>query len=349
VAGPKPSPDEAGPIVFRHTVDRNHMAIVPETRQSGNQRRSSIRALLLILTVVACLAGLVYGRPFWVMDHATKASLRLEGVRGDYVRLGAYRIHFLAGGEGKPMVLVHGLGGRAQDWAMLMPYLMRRGYRIYALDLLGFGESQRPDVDYSISLQTDILNQFIESQGLMRVDLAGWSMGGWVALKFTLAHPERVRRLAVFDSAGLDFKPAWDPGLFHPSNADQAQEFFAWLTPQASRIPRFVARDFIREARAHAWVVDRARQSMDSRTDALDGKLNAIQVPVLIVWGKQDILIPLSCGEQMHREMPQSSLEVFDGCGHLAPVECSSRVGPEVVEFLDADPPLPASVREFPR
>lgn len=307
------------------------------------------RALLAILVGVLCLATIFYWRPFWVMDRTTRVWLRVEGVRSDYVQLGPYRIHYLAGGQGKPLVLVHGLGGRAQDWALLIPTLMRHGYRVYALDLLGFGESQRPDVDYSIALQTAVLSQFFDSQHLGRVDLGGWSMGGWIALKFTLAHPEQVRRLVVFDSAGLDFTPAFDPALFHPASVAQAQEFLAWLTPQASRIPRFMARDMIREVHPHAWVVDRAMKSMLSRVDILNGKLGAIPAPVLIVWGKQDILVPLFCADEMHREMPQSSLELFDGCGHLAPVECHDRIMPQVLRFLEAHPPLPPSVREFPR
>jgi pimeloyl-ACP methyl ester carboxylesterase len=320
----------------------------------GSQRplsfgRCFLRTLTGTLVVLACLGGLIYWRPFSVMDRVTYVWLRIEGVQSGYVQLGAYRIHYLAGGQGKPLVLVHGLGGRAQDWSMLMPPLMRHGHRVYALDLLGFGQSERPDVDYSISLQAHILERFFDSQLLTRADLGGWSMGGWVALKFTLMHPERVRRLVVFDSAGVNFKPAIDLNLFHPATAAQAEEFFTWLTPQASRIPPFVARDFVRVTREHAWVVDRARRSMESRTDDLDGKLGAIQVPVLVAWGKQDVLIPLSCADEMKREMPQSSLETFDGCGHLAPVECRDRILPETLRFLDADPPLPPVVREFPR
>jgi pimeloyl-ACP methyl ester carboxylesterase len=307
------------------------------------------RALALVFAVAACLGAIFYWRPFWIMDQVTRGLLRLDGVRSDYVQLGSYRIHYLAGGEGRPLVLVHGLGGRAQDWALLMPALMRHGYRVYALDLLGFGQSQRPDVDYSIALQSEVLNQFFDSQHLSRADLGGWSMGGWVALKFTLAHPERVRRLVLFDSAGVDFKPAFDFTLFHPATVEQAEEFLTWLTPQSSRIPRFIARDMIREMQPTGWVVDRARKSMVSGADLLNGRLGSIQAPVLIVWGKQDVLIPLFCADEMHREMPQSSLAIFDGCGHLAPVECGGRIVPETLRFLEAEPPLPPSAREFPR
>ncbi|MGO9270625.1 MAG: alpha/beta fold hydrolase [Terriglobia bacterium] len=310
------------------------------------------RALTLILVLLVVLGGVFYWRPFWVIERVTNSGLRLSGVKSDYVLLGSYRIHYFVGGangENRPLVLVHGLGGRAQDWAPMMPSLMRRGYRVYALDLLGFGQSDRPDVDYSIALQTQILEQFFESQRLTQADLGGWSMGGWVALRFTLTHPERVRRVFVDDSAGIYFKLAWDPALFHPATVEQAEEFLGWLTPEAARIPRFFARDMIREMRPRAWVVDRAMKSMQAGADLLDGKLQGIQAPALIVWGKQDILVPLACGEEMHREIPQSLLETFDGCGHLAPVECVNRILPETIRFLEAEPPLPPAAREFPK
>ncbi len=325
------------------------MLTSPNPARPRRRGRWLRRALTLILVVLVVFGGVFYWRPFWIVERVTGAGLRLAGVKSDYVRLGSYRVHYFAGGDGRPLVLVHGLGGKAQDWAPMMPSLIRHGYRVYALDLLGFGESDRPDVDYSIALQDQILQQFFESQRLTRADLGGWSMGGWVALRFALANPERVRRVFVDDSAGIYFKLAWDPALFHPSTVEQAEEFLGWMTPQAVSIPRFFARDMIREMHASAWVVDRAMKSMQAGADLLDGKLQDIQAPVLIVWGKQDILVPLSCGEEMHREMPQSLLEIFDGCGHIAPEECVNRILPETIRFLEAEPPLPPGAREFPK
>jgi pimeloyl-ACP methyl ester carboxylesterase len=314
------------------------------------RRRRWVRPLLTpVLALLVCLGAVFYWRPLWVVDEATRVLLRLAGFKSEDVQLGPYRIHYYAGGRGKPLVLVHGLGGKAENWAAMMPSLSRHGYRVYAPDLLGFGRSDRPDVNYSIALQADVLLQFFDSQHLTRADLGGWSMGGWVVLEFALAHPERVRRVVVYDSAGIYFKPRFDPALFHPATVEQAQQFLALLTPQASRIPRFVLRDLIREGRRTAWVVDRSMKSMQAGADLLDGRLQSIQCPVLIVWGKQDVLLPLFCGEEMRREIPRSSLAIFDGCGHLAPAECSDRVLAETLHFLEAEPPLPPFTREFPQ
>jgi len=301
---------------------------------SGRAGRWLRRVLIAVFLVLVCVGSVFYWRPLWVIDEATRAWLRMAGVRSEYVQLGSYRIHYLVGGRGRTLVLVHGLGGNAQNWAALIPPLMRHGYRVYAIDLLGYGGSDRPDVDYSIALQAEVLNQFFESQHLSLADVGGWSMGGWVALKFTLAHSERVRRLFLADSAGIYFQLPFSPALFHPATVEQAEQLLTWLTPQAALIPRFVARDLIRKMGPTGWVVDRAMRSMLTGADLLDGKLEAIAAPVFIIWGREDRLIPLHCGEEMHGEMPHSVLAIFDGCGHLAPVECEDRVLPEILRFL---------------
>jgi pimeloyl-ACP methyl ester carboxylesterase len=288
----------------------------------------------MVSVLVLLAGGTFYWRPWWIINESLRVWLRWAGFRSEYVQLGSYRIHSFAGGRGKPLVLLHGLGARGESWAEVMPALARQGYRVYAIDLLGFGRSDSPDVDYSIALQADILRQFLDSQNLACADVGGWSMGGWVALKFALVHPERVRRIFVVDSAGLTFKLSFDPALFEPATVEQAQQLLLLLTPQATRIPRFMARDLVRQMRPTRRVVQRALKSMMAGSDLLDGKLHAIRAPALIVWGKQDALIPLVCGEEMQREMPQSRLATFDGCGHMMPVECSDRLVGETVRFL---------------
>lgn len=319
----------------------------PGSIRPVNRWRWSRPALATFFALLASLGGVVYKRPFWVIREFMHAWLRLAGVRSKYVQLGAFRIHYFVGGRGQPLVLVHGLGANADSWTMLMSSLVR-GRQVFAIDLLGFGRSDQPDVDYSISLQVEVLRQFLESQNLTRVDLGGWSMGGWVTLKFALDYPERIRRIFLIDSAGLRFNLLFDAALFQPATTDQAQLLLDRLTPYASRIPRFVASDLVRLMGPTSWVVQRAMQSMIAGGDLLDGKLQAICAPVLVLWGKQDALIPLACGEELHREIPQSLLAILDGCGHLAPLLSSHRLLPEIVRFLEAEPPLPASAREIP-
>jgi len=290
--------------------------------------------LALASGLALCTGGVFYWRPWRVLNELIRARLRLAGVGSEYVQLGPFRIHYRVGGRGKPLVLVHGLGATAESWAGPMTALIRRGYRVYAIDLLGFGRSDCPDVDYSITLQTQILEQFFDSQNLASADLGGWSMGGWVALKFALTLPDRVRRLFVVDSAGLTFELPFGPAVFQPATVEDAQRLLMLLTPYAGYLPRFMARDLIRYMRPTRWVVQRAMQSMMWGGDLLDDKLQAMRVPVLVVWGKQDRLIPSTCGEEMHRQMPHSRFVMLDGCGHMLPVEGSRKLVAEIVRFL---------------
>jgi pimeloyl-ACP methyl ester carboxylesterase len=307
------------------------------THEPRTRRRLLRSAALAILGLVIAFGIALYLRPLRVWREATRVWLRTQAISSTYAQLGPYRIHCFVGGRGTPLVLLHGLGGEAGDWVLSMPTLARRGFRVYAIDLLGYGASDRPDVDYSIALQSDTVRQFLDSQGLERADIAGWSMGGWIALKFTLDHPERVRRVVVYDSAGISFKPSVDPRLFAARTRQDLRRLYAVLSPHPMYIPQFLARDLLRQAVKRGWVVKRSLDSMRAGRDLLDGKLGAIQAPVLIVWGEQDALIPLSCGQEMHHEIPLSTLVALPGCGHLAPVECRSQMLPETIRFLKAE------------
>jgi len=302
-------------------------------------------ALLLGAAVVVLLVAFFVWRPSSTLTAIATAALRLSGIESRYVQLGPYRIHYFEGGAGEPLVLVHGLGGRALDFALLMPALARQ-HRVYALDLLGYAASDRSDVDYSVTLQTDILRQFLDSQRLTRVDLAGWSMGGWIALQFASQSPDRVRRLVLLDSAGMKFTPTFDLRLLSPHTMADMQALERLLTPHPARAPAFITRDFLRVLRDEDWVIQRTVANMITGGEFLDGKLASVTMPVLIVWGKQDIMTPPSIAEEMRREMPQSVLAVLDGCGHIAPLECHGRVLGEMQRFLAANPPLPAGMHE---
>lgn len=287
---------------------------------------------------------------FWRPTDFTAAYQRYAawrmGFRNYDVTVGQYRIHYMVAGEGKPLVLVHGLAGRAENWLTLVPEFTRSGYRVYALDLLGYGRSQQPDVDYSIALESDILGKFLDSQRLAQPDIAGWSMGGWISLRFAADHPNRVRRLVLMDSAGLLFD-AVNADALRPKTEAQLAHMMDVLTPHPRPIPGFVARDILRNFAANDWVVGRSLQSMRTGRDLMDGKMQTVTMPVLIIWGKEDVLTPLSVGESMHRGMPQSLLYIFDGTGHLAPTERARQVAGTVVNFLSAKPPLGPGQREI--
>lgn len=291
---------------------------------------------VLLVVAFACLVGF-WLRPVSYFDGVMYLREELSGVENRTAIVEGHHMHYEVQGpeNGPPVVLVHGLGGRAEDWRMLAPYLAQAGFRVYMPDLLGYGRSERPaDFSYSVRDEAAAVAAFMDAEGLKQVDLGGWSMGGWIVQIMAATHPERVRKLMIFDSAGLAERPDWDTNLFMPKTSVQLDDLEALLMPHPPRIPGFVARDILRISADHAWVIRRALDAMLTGDDATDHMLPELKMPVLILWGAEDHITPLQEGRQMHTLIPQSELDVFRGCGHLAPEQCTGTMGPMVADYL---------------
>jgi pimeloyl-ACP methyl ester carboxylesterase len=326
------------------------MRVEESVIQSGDSTRRMGFVVLSVMLLLALGFGILAWRnPLWLVDRQIDARLRLNGLHSEYVTVNGYKMHYLVGGTGRPLVLVHGLGSRAEDWANLIPQLVDGGNRVYAVDLLGYGQSSQPgNAAYSISQQAAMVEGFLDSQHLQQVDLAGWSMGGWISMQVALQQPQRIRRLVLLDSAGLRFKLGFPPSLFQPASPTDLAALEELLVPHPRPLPRFLAMAMLRRGDRVGWVVRRSVQSMLTGDDLLDGKLGGLTMPVLIGWGDQDRLIPISVGYQLHEQILQSELDVYTDCGHLAPGQCVDQVGPSVVGFLNAQPARMAMVRTIP-
>jgi pimeloyl-ACP methyl ester carboxylesterase len=295
--------------------------------------------VLWAAVALAWIAGVgFYLRPVTCFDAWMYLKEDLGGVTSRSVQVPGHRVHYIAEGpvNGPAVVLVHGLGGRSEDWSYLAPYLAKAGFRVYMPDLIGYGRSDRPqDFSYSVRDEAAVVVGFMDALGLKQVELGGWSMGGWIAELIAVEHPERVRRLMLFDAAGLDVKPQWDTALFTPDSAAQLAQLDALLMPHPPPVPAFMVRDILRITRQNGWVVQRAMASMLTAQDVTDNLLSQLKMPVLLVWGSLDHITPLDQAQTMHKLIPQSELDVFDGCGHLAPLQCTGQIGPKVVQFAE--------------
>lgn len=301
-----------------------------------------LRVVALAVLLVVIAGTVFYLHPLWVADQQIRFHLWREGVKSEYVEAGGYRLHYFEAGpaEGTPLVLVHGLGARGEDWAAMLAPLAVDGFHVYAPDLLGYGRSPKPDVDYSISLEEQTVAKFMQAVHVPRADVGGWSMGGWVAMKLAIDHPELVDRLVIYDSAGVYFPATFAAELFTPTDVAGLDHLMAMLTPKPIKMPPFAANDAVRKLQRNAWVINRSMAAMTTGRDLLDFQLYRIKQPMLIVWGEQDELIPVAVGNRIHKSVPQSVLRVVDGCGHLAPAECARPVVASTVEFLKAQPPI---------
>ena len=290
-------------------------------------------------TIAVAIVGIVlfvYARPLTLAHAVAHILLLRAGMHAHYVEVNGHHIRYFKGGNGPPLLLVHGLGSSSEDWALVLRELTT-AHRVYAPDLLGWGGSDKPrDGDYSIAAQTELVRAFMDAVHVARADVGGISMGGWVALRLAATHPERVQRLVLIDSVGLDFPTSLNESSFAPTTMDEARHLLWLQSDDFEKLPDFVVADFLRRARREGWLLRASMRAMLTRRDVMDGKLQRVTMPVLIVWGTQDRLAPPSLAERFHQQLPQSRVVMFPGCGHLAVIECRARVMPVILQFLDA-------------
>jgi pimeloyl-ACP methyl ester carboxylesterase len=296
------------------------------------------RKLISTVAVLLAILGIgFYARPVSYFNESMYVRDWLSGVQNHQIMIGGHRIHYETEGpaDGPAVVLVHGLGGRAEDWRDLAPFIAKAGFRVYLPDLLGYGRSEKPrNFSYAVRDEAAVVVEFMDALGLKQVDLGGWSMGGAITQHVAAAHPERVRRLMLFDSAGLWVLPAWNLELFTPLSSAELNQLDDLLMPDPPKVPGFVARDILRVLNDRAWIIHRALESMLTGQDATDKLVPLLKMPVLLLWGREDKIVPLSQGETMHAMLPQSELDVLPGCGHLAPGQCAAQMAPRVIDFL---------------
>ena len=315
--------------------------------------KTLLRVAGAILLFAITAGAVFYFAPLWVNDQHIRFNLWRMHVRSEYVDAGGYRIHYLEasppdGSAGIPLLLVHGLGSRAEDWSPMIPTLAAEGFHVYAPDLLGYGRSARPDVAYSLALEEGVVVDFMRAVGLQRTDVDGWSMGGWIVAKIALDHPEMVNRLVLDDSAGLKYQASFDRTAFVPTDEASLDRLIALLIPKPPKMPEFVARATLRKFGRDGKIIQQSMDAMLSGRDLLDGHLNGITQPTLIVWGTEDKLIPMSIGERMHREIPNSVFDGIVGCGHLAPAQCTKPVLAGTIQFLKAQPAMQGGEQMLP-
>ena len=248
------------------------------------------------------------------------------------------KIHYVEVGSGPPLILLHGLGGSTQNWALNFGPLSK-GFHVFIPDQIGFGTSDKPLINYRIATYVDFLDQFCKLLKIERATLVGGSMGGWVAAAFTIAFPDRVDRLVLVDAAGyappvnFDYRTLY--GL-NPSSREGMKQlagriFFnkAFATDQV--MDQFMAQ---RIGAGDGYTINMIIASMIRGEDFLDNRLEDIKQPTLIVWGREDGLIPLSDGQRFKKEIPNSTLLVIEQCGHVPNFEKAAEFNMALLKFL---------------
>jgi pimeloyl-ACP methyl ester carboxylesterase len=267
-------------------------------------------------------------------------------------------VGYLAGGEGPVLLLVHGMAGSSENWRDAIEPLARR-HAVIAPDLPGHGSSAGGPGDYSLGSLASGLRDLLLTLGHERATLVGHSLGGGIAMQFAYQFPEMVERLVLVSSGGLGpevspvLRAAALPGadLFIAATASVGQKAGGALGRGLSAIGMKPAPDLAEVARGYASLAEPGRRKAflatlrsvvgteGQRVAAADRLYLAEAVPVLIVWGARDQIIPVRHGEDAHRALPGSQLEVFDGVGHLPQMEQPGRFIAVLERFLAENEP----------
>ena len=260
-----------------------------------------------------------------------------QGPAGNSVRVLGANLHYVDAGSGSVVVVLHGLADDVGVWESVMPALAAK-HRVIALDQIGFGRSDKPLLGYRAGTFVDFLDGFLNELKIDRASLVGNSLGGWIAANFALAHPERIERLVLCDAAGYAAVPkTMDPRALNALRL-ASREDIRYLGPLAFHNKQFYEDvDLAFKQRVTAgdnYTVNQLLDSMIRGEDVLDGRLGAIHKPTLIVWGREDKLIPLNFAERFHKEITGSRLEVIDDCGHMPHVECADKFNHALLKFF---------------
>jgi pimeloyl-ACP methyl ester carboxylesterase len=283
------------------------------------------------------------------------------------VKLHGHRVRFSIAGEGPPVVLIHGVAGRAAQWDQTMVQLADQ-HTVIAPDLLGHGESAKPRGDYSLGAFASGVRDLLIGLDVEGATVVGHSLGGGIAMQFAYQFPERCQRLILVSSGGLgqDVHPvlraATLPGseLVLPLIAHEKLLEIAALVPRAlGKIGLRTGPDIAEMARGYASLsnaegrsafVHTVRAVIDptgQRVDASDRLYLASKMPTLIVWGCRDRIIPVEHARPAHEGMPGSRLELFDDAGHFPHLEDPMRFARTLAHFLAETEPAKLDTDEM--
>ncbi len=257
------------------------------------------------------------------------------------------------GKEGIVVILVHGLGGFAENWMFNIKVLAKH-FRVFTLDLVGFGKTDKPKAPYTYIYFAKFLNDFMKKMQIKKAIFIGHSLGGGTILQFALDFPDKVKKLVIISSAGLGteafgiFKimslPIIGELLTRPSRKGVAKLLkelvYDKTVIQDEIIELWYQMSCIPEAQKAFLKTNRATTNLfgykPKVVDPIMQNLHKIEAPTLIIWGKQDQIVPISHAYVAERGIPNSTLHVFDRCGHAPMVECIDDFNSSVINFLSA-------------
>jgi pimeloyl-ACP methyl ester carboxylesterase len=322
-------------------------ALTPKKIDIDRRRgRRFMRRSFLLLCIATVCAALGSCAPF-MANHESEVQLKTVKTPA-----GPLRLAVMEKGQGRPILLLHGFATSSYSWRAIMPGLAK-AHRVIALDLRGFGASDKPlDDRYSIEDQAGAVAAFIEQENLRDLTIIGHSFGGGVTLTLALKAGQerqpRIRNIVLVDTIAYR-QPI--PVFFRILQVPVVGDAAMTLVPpevqagQGLRLAYYdrekisaqdvaeYANTLYSPAAKHA-LTKTVEHIMPDNIDEIAGRYKTIKMPALIVWCEQDKVVPLVLGLRLHEEMRSSEFALFTHCGHMPQEEKPEDTARAIQAFL---------------
>jgi 2-hydroxy-6-oxonona-2,4-dienedioate hydrolase len=267
-----------------------------------------------------------------------------------FVNVNGYMIRYLEAGspDRKILVLLHGIGASAERWSRVIPTLSRE-YRVIAPDIIGFGYSDKPAVEYTMDFFIDFFRSFLENLGISKASIIGSSLGGHIATEFAIRFNHMVEKLVLVSPAGMmkTSTPTLDRYIMAALYPEyqRVYEAFLEMVYDSNAINQETLTDFINRMSLH-----NAKHAFMSTllgiryAPDLRGRLSNITAPTLLVWGDDDTTIPLAEYSNQYNGIPNmEELVVIKNCRHVPHVEKPATFNRIVLRYLKRPTLIPAT------
>lgn len=277
----------------------------------------------------------------------------MEAPNDRYIKVGKIKTRYWAeGNQGSPVVLIHGIGGYVENWLPSFNALVGQ-HRVYAIDLIGQGRTDKPlDVSYTITDLAQFVKDFMAALKVERAHVVGHSLGGAISMRFTLMFPTAVDKLVLVGSAGLGKEttlalrlssvPILGEILTHPSRSGSF-----YFLKMVMHDPAVLTDELLEQYYQMVSLpgmqqcflrILRANGNLFGQFESMYGPnvrgLATITNPVLIVWGRQDRIMPVMHAKVATEGLPNVRLQIFDNCGHIPMLENTQAFNELLLEFL---------------
>jgi pimeloyl-ACP methyl ester carboxylesterase len=297
------------------------------------------------IIIVLLYVGLIV---YAYLPYPASAPETFAGKNSHFIKLDGKTIHYTVEGSGPALVFVHGFGGSTDAWKKLTPLLAPQ-YTVYALDLPGFGLSDKPaDASYSMPAQADIVCALINALKLERVALIGHSMGGVIVADAARKLPEKINRLVLIEPGFYYTPPAFIQNLFFPFDRAMAKMFYSRMGREKSFIGSYYDTSLVTEKMIDELLIARhtpgaveAMQSMGSEPEAYkthEDIAAAVSCPSLMVWGERGEKTRTREIEDCQRLVKGSQLVMVESCGHYVQDEKPEQAAKAILTFLKSLP-----------